>query len=225
VRVEIPGYLDQFGGVTERPALVDASALLGHLETRLAVLSASLWRQGLPEQDVDFADADAELSRPEAWPCFALPLATGATLMVVYRNLEDEGGVDLLVDPGDGSPAYTVARIDGHPALPGLSWAELVSIASQSAAPAPTMLLLFQFVGDDLPPSASGVVEAALVACGVPNGRQAITRHLIDLMQGPGWDEWDGVPRYLGHGSTRGGAASPEFRAKVASTLPSPTPG
>jgi hypothetical protein len=218
--VNIPGYLAGLAGLAEEPVLVDATPLLKRLDVRLALLSSALWESGLPDQGIDVEAADAELWQLDRWPCFTVPLPSGARLAVVHRNLPDEGGIDLLVDPQDRTPAFPLAWVDGHASLPGLSWPELVGVASGAADPARTMLLLFPFVGDDLPDAVTAVIEATLAACGVPRSRQQVARLLIDLMQGPGWGQRDGAPMHLGRGSTRGGAAKPEFRAKVANLLP-----
>ncbi|MDG4859056.1 hypothetical protein P8605_12975 [Streptomyces sp. T-3] len=120
------------------------------------------------------ADWDAAMalcrvvSAETEWPVFSVPLPSGHTIRVVYRNFEGEGGVDYLIHHQTWPEAETLAVVDGHFMGPGISWPELLRAARRPAAEGiddtgARLLLLFPALGDaDIPDEATGPLTAAL---------------------------------------------------------------
>ncbi|SDK00775.1 hypothetical protein [Streptomyces indicus] len=110
------------------------------------------------------------LSAQDAWPVFTVPLPSGHTIHIVYRNYEGERGVDYLIHHQTWPEAESLAAVDGHFMGPGISWPELLSTARRPAADGPDgfdarLLLLFPALGDaDIPEEATGLLTAALAA-------------------------------------------------------------
>lgn len=165
--LQIPGY--------EGGPLVEGSAYLEdplfwpvHLGTCL---------RGEDAQRAAFgADWDAAmelyrvLSAAHEWPVFSVPLHSGHTIYVVYRNFDGDRGVDYLIHHRTWPAAETLAVDDGHFMGPGTAWLELLSTARQ---PTPEgvgdtdarLLLLFPTLGDArLPDDAAVPLTAALAA-------------------------------------------------------------
>ncbi|MEU4919170.1 hypothetical protein AB0G29_07325 [Streptomyces parvus] len=140
----------------------------------------------------DGADADAlaeVLFDPEQWPVFRVLVPDGHSvpgLVVVYRNLGDEFGVDYL----PGAPG-TGAGLSSGP-VPGLSWQELTRVADCPEPPAEGVqdrsgrfLLLLPLLSGEWPDEAVRErIVAALVAVGAPGdsvGRAA--GHLLGHLE------------------------------------------
>lgn len=110
------------------------------------------------------------LSAEREWPVFRVPLSSGHTVHAVYRNIEDDRGVDYLIHHPAWSVAETLAVDDGHFMGPGTAWPELLSTARQPATegaadPDVRLLLLFPTLGDArLPDDAAVALTTALTA-------------------------------------------------------------
>ncbi|MEU0816025.1 hypothetical protein [Streptomyces mirabilis] len=110
------------------------------------------------------------LSAEREWPVFSVPLSSGHTIHVVYRNIEGDRGVDYLIHHPAWSAAETFAVDDGHFMGPGMAWPELLSTARQPATegvgdPDARLLLLFPTLGDArLPDDAAVALTTALTA-------------------------------------------------------------
>ncbi|MFJ9244543.1 hypothetical protein [Streptomyces sp. NPDC101776] len=110
------------------------------------------------------------LSAEQQWPTFSVPLRSGHTIHVVYRNYDGDRGVDYLIHHPTWPTAETLAVDDGHFMGPGLAWSELLSAAGQAPAggvdaPDARLLLLFPTLGDaQLPDDAAVSLTAALSA-------------------------------------------------------------
>lgn len=110
------------------------------------------------------------LSAEHEWPVFSVPLLSGHTIHVVYRNFVGERGVDYLIHQPAWSEAETLAVDDGHFMGPGMAWPELLSAARQLTADGVSnadarLLLLFPALGDaQLPDDAAAVLTTALAA-------------------------------------------------------------
>lgn len=108
------------------------------------------------------------LSAEQEWPMFSVPLRSGHTIYVVYRNFDGERGVDYLIHHPTWPAAETLAVDDGHFMGPGMAWPELLSAARQSSTkgvddPDARLLLLFPTLGDArLPDDATVALTAAL---------------------------------------------------------------
>jgi hypothetical protein len=114
--------------------------------------AAHLLRQGYDEDAVlegfDVGEEEArarfeELSDPDHWPAFPLPLGDGRTLTAVYRNFDEDEGVDYLLE-ADGAASVRLAALEGSFQGPGLSWSELRALLDLDApVPAQVRLLMF----------------------------------------------------------------------------------
>ncbi|MFE7529248.1 hypothetical protein ACFU7Y_26525 [Kitasatospora sp. NPDC057542] len=111
------------------------------------------------------------LSTPSAWPVFEVSIRNGAKLVVVYRNLEDDPGVDYLVVPRADQGCIRIATLEGEYEGPGISWRELLAVAQLSADPmdqAKVLLLLAPMLGDVEAATGAGlaILSAALRTVG-----------------------------------------------------------
>lgn len=165
--LQIPGY--------EGGPLIEGSAYLEdplfwpvHLGTCL---------RGEDAQRAAFgADWDAAmelyrvLSADQEWPVFSVPLRSGHTIYVVYRNFDGDQGVDYLIHHPAWPAAEILAVDDGHFMGPGTAWQELLSAARQQGptgvgAADARLLLLFPTLGDArIPDDAAAPLTAALAA-------------------------------------------------------------
>lgn len=153
----------------------------------------------------DPADTDAlseVLLDPGRWPVLRVTASEGPGILVVYRNLVGDSGIDFLLVPEGGGRARLIARWEEEvTGTTGLTWPDLVGIADSAAPvpegvqdPAARLLLILPLLGDpDLPETASARVGAALTAVGAPADTAAATaRHLLDRLtsgprHGPAW--------------------------------------
>jgi hypothetical protein len=115
-------------------------------------------------------ELDRALCADHEWPVFSVPLRSGHTIYVVYRNLDGDRGVDYLMHHPDWPTAERLAVDDGHFMGPGTAWPELLSVAQQTAPEGVgdtdvRLLLLFPTLGDArLPDDAADSLTAALAA-------------------------------------------------------------
>ncbi len=151
----------------------------------------------------DGADVDALseiLFDPERWPVLRVPSADGSGVVVVFRNLVGDCGIDfLLIHPGQ-SHAQQIASWEGELSGTGLAWRELVRIAENPAPeadgvdePAARLLLLLPLlILNDLevPEEASARLSAALTAVGVAQDiALSTTEHLLTGLTGRPWHD------------------------------------
>ena len=218
--IHLSGYLSEF----EPPpasGLLDANGWLSEPAVGLASVSLQLLVAGNTRPD----GIDAALQRlmtTEPWPTFSLELASSASLHVVWRNYEDESGVDLLLASADR--VHRLSCLEGHASWPGLSWEECSQIASRvtNLTPAEALVVLFPFVGDDLGPTAAKVLASALSQLGV-SPEPSFIDQLVgaadardQLAQpGPAWADRDDATTFLGWNSSRGPASPAAFRRWV----------
>ncbi|AZS86257.1 hypothetical protein AB0465_10635 [Streptomyces griseoviridis] len=181
--LKIPGYED--GPLVQGTAyLADPFFWPVHLGTCL---------RGEDAQRAAFgADWDAAmklyrvLSAEREWPVFSVPLSSGHTIHVVYRNIEGDHGVDYLIHHPAWSTAETLAVDDGHFMGPGMAWSELLSAARQPATegvddPDARLLLLFPTLGDaHLPGDATAALTSALTALTVIEEPAEVARMLLE---------------------------------------------
>ncbi|MBF5031419.1 hypothetical protein IRY44_16870 [Micromonospora sp. ANENR4] len=164
----IPGYQDRF------PEDVDVTALTTdgwHLAVRPGFW-AQYWRELLLPDEDDLlsevwgaaGDDLGGLLDAESWQVLRVGLGGGAELAVVFRNLDEDRGVDFLVLPGGGRDAIEIAALDGHQTGPGLSWTDLVAVAGRQPDPvrrAQTLMLLAPAFGDKAADTPDAVVLLA----------------------------------------------------------------
>ncbi|MFI6009530.1 hypothetical protein ACIBAG_11980 [Streptomyces sp. NPDC051243] len=165
--LKIPGYEDV--------PLVEGNA---HLDNPLFwPLHLGACLRGEEAQRAAFgADWDAAvellrvLSAEHEWPVFNVPLRSGHTIHVVYRNYEGDRGVDYLIHHPTWPEAEILAVDDGHFMGPGMAWPELLFAAQQPTTGGvgdadARLLLLFPTLGDaHLPDDAAAALTTALAA-------------------------------------------------------------
>ncbi|KUL41245.1 hypothetical protein ADL15_05080 [Actinoplanes awajinensis subsp. mycoplanecinus] len=72
-----------------------------------------------------------ELTDPAGWPVFSVDAGGGARLALIYRNFVEDGGIDFLFAGGLRERYIRIAVIEGALEGPGISWAELASVADR----------------------------------------------------------------------------------------------
>jgi hypothetical protein len=185
----IPGYEETLSGLVD---FGEVSYEDGALLDDVAFWAAYYRSQSVDDDDA-IADAfgldvaairgmQSRLTASDRWPVFQVGLPDGARIAVVYRNLEEDYGVDYLVIP-DGAAAIRIAALEGEYQGPGISWRELVSV-SRSAIfggwPGQILLLLAPMLGDAAATDAKsiGVIAEALTSVGAV-GRTHVLAELI----------------------------------------------
>ncbi|MFD7853486.1 hypothetical protein ACFV6B_04210 [Streptomyces microflavus] len=153
----------------------------------------------------DGADTDALsecLLDSEHWPVFRVPATDTPGVVVIYRNLVGDFGIDYLLTHPGRSRAQQIASWEGDLSGSGLSWRELVRLAhspSPSAAgvedPAARLLLTLPLLDDLAVPEAAAVrLGAALTSAGAPKATALSTaEHLLTHLlrrsrHDPTWD-------------------------------------
>ncbi|MEU8329863.1 hypothetical protein [Micromonospora sp. NPDC048839] len=128
----------------------------------------------------------AILNDPEHWPVVSVRLDGEAWLRIVYRNVEDEQGLDF-VEEWPGRSAEVVASVEGHGFSSALTWAELLAAAAlpdERLTWAQRLILMLPMLGpQEMPEDAPEVVHRALDGIGATN-RSALVGGLLDAM---GW--------------------------------------
>jgi hypothetical protein len=128
------------------------------------------------------------------WPVFRMALPDGHEINVVYRNLDGDMGVDIVLCRAGGTHPLTLTRLEAHYCGPGLSWCELIDAARFSATDGVAeqdtrLLLLLPALGDaDLPDHARSTVSTALAHRGARSDGVALAESL--LMEAHLWPRW-----------------------------------
>ncbi|MEE3922423.1 hypothetical protein V2I01_41345 [Micromonospora sp. BRA006-A] len=156
---------------------------------------------------------------------FSLPLAEGCRLHVVLRNYEGDGGVDYVLDPGDGS--IPLAAMEGHFRGPAFAWQEVVAARRPDPdhTPAERLLLLVPACAESSrPDTAVDMTAEALTTLGARSGVRQLSEELLTSPRywGPcRWTYVDDVLVGLGSATYRrhGGELSPEQLRLVAAAL------
>jgi hypothetical protein len=141
----------------------------------------------------DMADCYRRLTDPVRWPVFQVSLAQDHEINVIFRNFEEDMGVDFVFCPAGGGGSLQLATLEGHFRGPGLSWPDLAAVSGSPPSdygvvdPAARLLLLLPAMGDgDLPATAAPMVASALAACGAGSASQQLADALLD--DHPMWD-------------------------------------
>lgn len=155
----------------------------------------------------DGADTDAMseiLFDPGHWPVLRVPASDGSGIVVIYRNLVGDHGIDYLLTRPGRSRAQRIAGGEGVLSGSGLTWRELVRIADTPAPgadgaedSAARLLLILPLLDDlDVPEGAKAGLSAALTAVGAPQDTAPSTaeRLLAHLMRRPRHDAAWGSP-------------------------------
>ncbi|MFC4072834.1 hypothetical protein [Actinoplanes subglobosus] len=166
--------------------------------------------------DADPADveqyADA-LHDDGTWPYITVDLHRDHRLHILFRNYEDDYGLDYLLQPAGSEALITAVALEGCFVGPAVSWDELATFADRPDA----LLLLLPMLGaGGVPPGSEGTVTAALTAVGIRRNRRKVARELLTpskRMWGP--VEWaEGM--CLGRYSPRDPLCPPERQALFA---------
>jgi hypothetical protein len=175
----IRGY--EYGPLVPGEALLDRRGLWANHLLGLCRPDSEGSRPGPEWFGDDGADTDAMsevLMDDQRWPVFRIPFDGGHSILVVYRNLVGDYGVDYLLNHPDWTRPEALASFDGDWSGPGLSWRELMQIADTPDSdsigvhdPASRLLLLLPALrADRLPSDAETRVGAAPNSIGVPKG-------------------------------------------------------
>ncbi|GGN36281.1 hypothetical protein FHR83_006342 [Actinoplanes campanulatus] len=177
----IPGY--DGGPLDDGGALLGAAAFwpahLGpHLMDPMEDVAALF---GIPFDEVEAAYR--RLTDHAAWPVFTFDTGRDARLAVVYRNLDEDEGVDYLLVP-DGADAITVATDEGGAFGRGLTWDEVAALAARQPEPiigARLLLLLAPMIVHFEAPDSDVVARLAdaLRTAGVPGPAQPIAERIL----------------------------------------------
>ncbi|MBO4209576.1 hypothetical protein [Micromonospora echinofusca] len=186
--VIIPGYLDGYDPPIVRSPLVDGSEMMSsHLFWPAFLYTVGGSASAPAAFHVDTADLSEfidVLLDPHDWPVFSMSLAGRSRLHIIMRNVEDDSGVDYLLDPDTGGNPIQLAAMDGHFRGPALAWPELVAAAQQpeqNHTVAERLLLLLPACADsDRPSLAVDMVAQALVALGACSNVRQTSMELLD---------------------------------------------
>lgn len=135
----------------------------------------------------EYAAMSAVLSDPEHWPAIPVRLDGNVRLWVVFRNFEEDEGLDF-VQERPGRPAERVASVEGHGFPSDLSWADLLAVAAlpdDRLTRAQRLLLMLPMLGPQvLPDDAEAVLREALSGIGAEN-RASLAAALRDAVHWP----------------------------------------
>ncbi|MEW2331701.1 hypothetical protein AB0880_28350 [Micromonospora chersina] len=135
-------------------------------------------------QATDFDAMCALLNDPERWPVVSVRLDGEVWLRIVYRNIEEDEGLDF-VEERPGRPAKVVASIEGHGFTSAMTWAELLAAAAlpdEHLTWAQRLILMLPMLGpQELPEDAEEVMHRTLDRIGATN-RSALVGGLLDAM-------------------------------------------
>ncbi|MEU8214670.1 hypothetical protein AB0C47_02735 [Micromonospora taraxaci] len=148
------------------------------------------------------------LTDTAAWPVFTIDLGSGARLVVVRRNVDEDEGVDYLLAPAGGANCVQIATVEGALEGPGLSWKELVAVADRqpsALAQARTLLLLAPMLGDAAaePSGAATRLADALRTVGVTGQVVTIAEAIVSVAPAHWHRTAEGVNVCDGEYSTR----------------------
>ncbi|MBC9002140.1 hypothetical protein [Micromonospora aurantiaca (nom. illeg.)] len=133
-------------------------------------------------QAADYNAMCGVLNDPERWPVVSVGLDGDVWLRIVYRNFEEDEGLDF-VEERPGRPAKLVASIEGHGSA--MTWAELLAAAElpdERLTWAQRLILMLPMLGpQELPEDAEEVMNRALDGIGATN-RSALIGGLLDAM-------------------------------------------
>ncbi|MEV7326003.1 hypothetical protein [Streptomyces sp. NPDC093970] len=150
------------------------------------------------DDGADTEELSESLMDPAWWPVFRVLASRGPGVMVVYRNLVGDYGIDFLLVPEGQHRVQRIAGWEGDLSGTGLTWEALVEIAENPAAQADAvndfaarLLLILPLVSDpDLPEGASARVSAALTAVGAPQDTADSTaEYLLGRLTSRSWHD------------------------------------
>lgn len=187
----IPGYLDGYEPPFLRSPLVDGADIMSQELFWPAFLSTVGGSTSVPDAfGVDPADLEHIVDTfldPHRWPVFSLSLLGRCRLTVIMRNLDGDGGVDYVLDPGTGDASIPLASMEGHFRGPAFAWPEVAAAAhhtDQDHTPAERLLLLVPACADsDRPRQAADLVAEALTALGARSDVRQVSEELLNSVR------------------------------------------
>jgi hypothetical protein len=214
--VVIPrAYFDGFRPPVDPSVLVDATGWLDQPACWPALLYSVGGSPTAAEAfDIDLADLDVMLERmerPGRWPVFCVRLSNGYQMNLLWRNFDDDAGLDYLLTNSDSGQLVRVASLEGCCRGPALSWQELVAVAQlpdPQLTPAERLLMLLPAMTDaSMPANAAVIVAEAVTAVGGHRHAEEVANELLTANRhywGPTeWRDSDGVLVCLGEYSVR----------------------
>jgi hypothetical protein len=147
----------------------------------------------------------------ENWPVLSVRLLpTGGHhrwLRIVYRNFDDDAGIDYLIASDLGGTAIPIAAIEGHFRGPGLCWEELLALAGMpdpQLTRAQRFLLALPLLGDAAAPGdAPAVIAAVLQELDAVDHSENVAGQLLQTWEPAEWVIRQGVRMCLGRHSPR----------------------
>lgn len=135
-------------------------------------------------QAADYHAMGAVLDDPERWPVISVRLHGEVWLRIVYRNVEDEAGIDF-VEERPGRPAEVVTSVEGHGFTSAMTWVELLAAAAlpdERLTWAQRLILMLPMLGpQELSEDAEEIMHRALDGIGATN-RLAVAGALLDAL-------------------------------------------
>ncbi|WP_089246623.1 hypothetical protein [Asanoa hainanensis] len=187
----IPGYttVDPPDYDSEREATVYAAdPVLGHPAFWSHYLAGPLGADRESDAAFEVAAADyqeltAVLNDPDRWPAVSVRLDGDARLHIVYRNFDEDEGLDF-VEERPGQPV-TVFTPDQSAEPSTMTWAKLLVTADlpdeRLTWAQRFILLLPMLYPQELPPDAGEVMDRALAGIGARN-RAPVVAALLDSL-------------------------------------------
>jgi hypothetical protein len=177
--VHLPEYLAGFRPPLQTSPLVDATSWVGdELFWPAYLLSTGAASTALEAFNADPADLEAYLDnfeRPDRWPVFTVPLATG-TMRLIICNLPDDAGIHWQIDAEVEAAIRRLADEDGgYFAGPGLPWPLLPSEPAD-------LLLALPAIGDHTVPDDTPIALASVLrAVGATALVEELTAELLQF--------------------------------------------
>jgi hypothetical protein len=203
--VHIPEYAEECELVAGEDLARDPAFWLAHLLLTMGDPGEEAGRYGVDESA--YEEMVDRLSDPEQpWPVLRIPFDGGHTVYVAYANFEDAANVDFFVRHPSWGRLGFLGQCGVDEAGPGLSWAELTTLAASRqddgeglTDPAQRLLLLLPMLGDaDMPAEACDVVAEALSRCGLsPDAAGTLVASLLgghDPSEEARWSVGDDSP-------------------------------
>ncbi|MGN9807294.1 hypothetical protein [Micromonospora sp. L32] len=135
-------------------------------------------------QAADYHAMCGVLDDPERWPVASVRLDGEVWLRIVYRNVEDEAGLDF-VEERPGWPAEVVTSVEGHGFTSAMTWAELLAAAAlpdERLTWAQRLILMLPMLGpQELSGDAEEAMHRALDGIGATS-RSALAAALLDAL-------------------------------------------
>lgn len=196
--VHIPEYLQDCELVASEDLARDPAFWLAHVLLTMGDPGEPAEPYGVDTSAYDeMVDRLGDPDQP--WPVLRVGFGRGHTVHVVYANWEDQNNVDFFIRHPKWGRLGHLGQCGADEAGPGLSWTELLTLATSTQEdgegltnPFERFLLLLPMLGDaDMPGDAPDTVARALSHCGIraeaAGDLAAILLGEQDPASGPRW--------------------------------------